>query len=89
MEQENKEEKDQNEPKTITVQVNEKPVSFSVHKTSGLQIKETAINQGVSIQIDFNLFEVEGNNLKPIRDDEEVTLHPHENFRAVTSDDNS
>lgn len=77
------------DPKTITVTVNEKPVAFSDHKATGLQIKEAAINQGVAIKVDFNLFRVEGNNLRPVRNDEEVTLHPNEKFRAVAADDNS
>lgn len=77
------------EPKTITVLVNKQPVSFSQHKVSGLQIKETAMNQGVNIQLDFNLFEIKGTQLDPISDNQEVTIHKNQEFRAVTSDDNS
>ena len=77
------------EKKTITVFVNEKPVAFSDHRATGMQIKEAAINQGVAIKADFNLFKIAGNDLKPIRNDEEVELHKEEKFRAVTPDDNS
>lgn len=77
------------EPKTITVSVNENPVSFTVKEVTGLQIKETAINQGVQIKLDFNLFEKTGQKLHPIKDTEVVHLHEKQEFRAVTPDDNS
>jgi hypothetical protein len=81
---------DQGTDKTITVVVNTKPVIFEEHKQTGLQIKTTAIAQGVAIQADFPLFEVHGpHNLQPIGDRELVTLHPHQEFRAVAPDDNS
>mgnify|MGYP001616157843 CR=1 FL=1 len=80
---------DNKEKKTITVKVNENPVAFTEHKVTGLQIKETAINQGVSIQLDFNLFEVKNSRLNPIADGNEVNLHKGQEFRAVTPDDNS
>jgi Multiubiquitin len=77
-------------PKTITVIVNERPVTFSEHKATGLEIKQTAIKQGVAIQEDFVLFEVKGNSpLKQIGDCETVTLHEGQKFRATAPDDNS
>ena len=81
--------KDNKEEKTITVKVNGNPVAFTEHKVTGLQIKEAAINQGVSIQLDFNLFEVKNGRLNPIADDNKVNLHKDQEFRAVTPDDNS
>ncbi len=77
------------EPKTITITVNENPVSFTVKEATGRQIKETAINQGVRIQLDFNLFEKTGQKLHPIKDTDIMHLHEHQEFRAVTPDDNS
>lgn len=77
-------------PKTITVTVNERPVTFSQHKVTGLEIKQTAIKQGVGIQEDFVLFEVKGNSsLKQVGDCETVTLHEGQQFRATAPDDNS
>jgi hypothetical protein len=77
-------------PKIITVIVNERPVTFSEHKATGLEIKQTAIKQGVAIQEDFVLFEVKGNSpLKQIGDCETVTLHEGQKFRATAPDDNS
>lgn len=75
--------------KTITVTVNGNPVAFTEHEVTGLQIKEAAINQGVKIQLDFNLFEVKGGKLDPISDKQQVHLHKGQEFRAVTPDDNS
>ena len=83
-------ETEKHQSKTTTINVNEKSVTMQGHKATGMEIKETAIAQGVSIQKDFNLFRVNpGNNLKQIRDDETVALHEGEQFRAVTTDDNS
>jgi hypothetical protein len=76
--------------RTITVVVNTKPVIFEEHKQTGSQIKATAIAQHVAIHADFPLFLVHGpKNLQPVGDSELVTLHPHQEFRAVAPDDNS
>jgi hypothetical protein len=76
--------------RAITVEVNNQAVTFEVHKANGAEIKATAIAQGVQIQPDFVLSELVGQGqYKPVRDDEEVTLHPHQAFRAVAPDDNS
>lgn len=76
--------------KTLTVKVNNHGVTFTEHKVTGSVIKSTAISQGVPIQQDFQLFEVKrGEPLKPIGDDEVVTLHEGEEFRATAPDDNS
>lgn len=77
-------------PVAITVTVNNHPVTFHQHHATGAVIKSTAIAQGVAIEQDFKLFEVEGaGRLKPIGDAEEVALHPEQVFRAVTPDNNS
>src|SRR5258706_15181304 len=77
-------------PRTVTVTVNNRPVTFSAKEATGSEIKQTAIAQHVSIQADFALFEVKGQgNLKQIGDHELVKLHPHQEFRAVGPDDNS
>lgn len=76
--------------KVVTVKVNNRPVIFQDHKVTGLEIKRTAIEQGVAIQEDFNLFRVKGGGgLDPVRDDDKVTLHKDEEFRATAPDDNS
>jgi hypothetical protein len=75
---------------SITVTVNGRNVVFHERKATGLEIKETAISQGVAIQKDFALFEVKGgDHLKPVADHEVVELHSKQAFRAVAPDDNS
>ena len=76
-------------PRAVTVSVNDHPVLFTEHKATGAEIKAAAIAQGVAIEQDFLLFLVQGDHLRPIGDDDEVTLHPHQEFRAVAPDDNS
>ncbi len=77
-------------PKTIIITVNERPVTFTEHKVTGLEIKQAAIKQGVAIQEDFVLFEVKCDSpLKQIGDCETITLHEGQKFRATAPDDNS
>ena len=76
--------------KTITVYVNEHPVAFSEKEATGLEIKETAIAQGVKIKPDFELFLVKpGEKPKQIADKEKVELKQDEKFHAVSPDDKS
>jgi len=83
-------ERAEGETTTLTVLVNNQPVVFHKKKDTGAEIKAAAIAQGVQIQSDFALFEVKGpGHLKPVGDDEAVTLHERESFRAVAPDDNS
>jgi hypothetical protein len=77
-------------PISIAVKVNERPVTFAERKTTGLGIKQAAIQQGLPIQEDFVLFEVRGNApLKQIGNSEQVNLRENQVFRAVAPDDNS
>ncbi len=75
----------------ITVKVNNNPVEFAKREVSGLEIKQTAIAQKVAIKIDFALYALKPDGgLGPvIVDDEKVTLHEGDKFRALTTDDNS
>ena len=76
--------------RSITIAVNAQPVVFHQHQATGADIKAIAIVQGVAIQQDFVLFEVQGHgHLKPVGDEEVITLHEHAQFRAVAPDDNS
>ncbi len=72
----------------VRVLVNENPVLVPRH-TTGLGIKEAAIQQGVTIKADFNLFRVDGNKQHPVSDTQEVAVHESDRFRAVAGDDNS
>ena len=74
----------------VPVEVNTKPVKVDGPTATGLQIKQAAIEQGVSIQIDFHL-SVMGSDGKedPVGDDESVELHSGLKFFAIAGDDNS
>jgi hypothetical protein len=77
-------------PHQIQILVNGKPVVVHEKELTGLKIKEAAINQGVQIQLDFVLFEDLSNGKQVIvRDEQDVKLHEHQRFEAITNDDNS
>ena len=74
----------------VDITVNFKPVVMSDRHSTGLEIKQIAIAQGVNIQPDFVLFRDKGHGRRdPIRDDEKVVLHRGDKFEAVPGDDNS
>jgi len=74
----------------INVKINSRPVTFSQEKVTGLEIKCAAIEQGVAIQKDFLLFEVQPNSrLKQIGNDESINLKEGQTFRVTADDDNS
>jgi hypothetical protein len=76
---------------TVTVTVNRKPVALSSHRVTGLEIKETAIAEGVEIELDFllTLEAFEGQPARVIADDEVITVTKHSTFRANDGDDDS
>jgi len=76
---------------TVTVTVNEKPVTLPKHRVTGLEIKQTAIAQGVEIQLDFILVEEahDGHEAKVIGDDDVIEVNKHSKFTANDGDDNS
>jgi hypothetical protein len=72
------------------VTVNGKAVVLRKHRLSGLEIKQAAINQGVSIEINFVLQEeLPNGHSKIIGDRDEVEVHNHDRFTAIPNDDNS
>ena len=74
----------------IEVKVNKILVEFLQRRVTGLEIKETAIAQGVTIQPDFILFQILGpGQRKVIGDDDLVTLRKSACFEAIPCDDNS
>ena len=74
----------------VPIEVNNKPVKVDGPTATGLQIKRAAIEQGVSIQLDFHLSVVGSDGKEdPVGDDESVKLHYDLKFFAVAGDDNS
>ena len=75
---------------SVTVRVNEKPVTLTSHRVSGIQIKEAAIAQGIPIHLDFVLSEeLGGSRSRIIGDSDEVGVSDHTEFLAIPPDDNS
>lgn len=75
---------------SVIVTVNEKPVTIEKKSMTGLEIKQAAIAQGVSIQESFVLQEELPNGTsKIIGDSDIVHIHPHLRFTAIAPDDNS
>ena len=74
----------------VDIVVNKHLVRVEGPETTGLQIKEAAIAQGVDIQVSFQLSEKLGDHkTKVIGNSDPVTLHEGEVFVAVADDDNS
>lgn len=74
----------------VTITVNTKPVKIEGPKATGLQIKQAAIEQGVDIQLDYELAEIRPNGEERIvGDDDVVTINKNAEFVATAGDDNS
>ncbi len=72
----------------IDIEVNNKQVTLHQREVTGHDIKVAAINQGVAIELDFLLYIIRGQGqLELVKDNEVVSVHEHERFRAVTPDD--
>lgn len=74
----------------LVLSVNEQPVRFHQGVFTGLQIKQTAIAQGVAIGLDFLLTAVLPNGeAHEIGDTDPVHVCPGTEFFAIPDDDNS
>ena len=77
-------------PRLIEISVNRKPVKVAGPKQTGLTIKQAAIEQGVKIEVTFQLSELlGGHQTKIVGDSDPVTVHKGSAFLAVAGDDNS
>jgi hypothetical protein len=75
--------------KPVTLTVNGSDVTVPDHKVTGAAIKQAAIDAGLPIAGDFVLYVREGKSAQyePVGDNETVTVHDGETFRAVAPDD--
>ena len=75
----------------VTVTVNTKPVVLGAHRVTGLEIKTSAIAEGVEIEEDFQLTEEAhgGHPAQVIDDDQTITVTEHSVFTANDVDDDS
>ena len=73
----------------VTINNRPEPVRFSKRRVTGLEIKQTAISQGVPIEVCFVLYRVgkDGSLSPSIGDDETVTLKDCDSFRCLAQDD--
>lgn len=83
--------KDDNGGGSVFVKVNTKPVTLGRHRVTGLELKESAIAQGVEIEADFllTLEAHEGKPARTIQDAETITVTKHSVFTANDGDDDS
>src|SRR4051794_24677330 len=74
--------------KTVAISVNTKPVQVPGPRTTGWEIKEAAIAQGVQIELSFQLSVQRGpRHMDIIGDNETITVHKGLTFVAVAGDD--
>jgi hypothetical protein len=74
----------------VDVTVNNQPVRLHERRVSGAQIKEAAIDQGVHLDLGFQLWlELQGGRERQIGDADEITVHEGARFTAIAPDDNS
>lgn len=77
-------------PRDINIEVNSKPVTVQDRDMLGAEIKQSAFDQGVQIQLNFVLqLEQPNGTSKVIGDADPVRVHNHMSFTAIAPDDNS
>lgn len=73
----------------VTVHVNSKPVRLTQEEATGRQIKEHAIDQGVEIEVSFDLLEeLEHGRARVVADHEKVHVGDHSRFAAIAPEVN-
>jgi hypothetical protein len=76
--------------RTVEISVNRRHVTVTGPRQTGLGIKQAAIDQGVPIELAFQLSEQLGpHQTRIVGDDDDVTVHKGSVFFAVAGDDNS
>jgi hypothetical protein len=73
----------------VTIEVNKKSVEVTGPRLSGLAIKQAAISQGVSIELDFQLAEIKPNGRDIVGDEDVISVNKNSKFVATAADDNS
>ena len=76
--------------KPFEISVNKKPVSLTEPIVTGLEIKQAAIDQGVSIDLTFRLIRVEADGKRPpVNNTDKVDVREFKTFVATAPDDNA
>ncbi len=77
-------------PAGLTVTVNRFAVWLTERRLTGLQLKEAAIAQKAELQLDFQLWRIDGTGRRhQIGDEQSIEVHEGERFAANAPDDNS
>ena len=76
--------------KTVEIEVNNQKIKMIEGPATGSEIKQAAVDQGVSIQTNFVLqLHLPNGSSKVIGDDDKVDLSEYLAFTAIAADDNS
>ena len=76
--------------KVVEIEVNDHKVKMPEGPATGLEIKQAAVDQGVSIQTSFVLqLHLPNGSSKVIGDNDKIPLSEHLAFTAIAADDNS
>ena len=76
--------------KIVTIEVNSHKVKMPAGRATGLEVKESAIEQGVKIQLNFVLqVQLPNGSAKIVGDDDKISLSEYLMFTAIAADDNS
>ena len=76
--------------KPFEISVNKKPIQIEEPIVTGLEIKQAAIDQGVSIDLAFRLVRVEANGERPpVNNADKVDVREFKTFIATAPDDNA
>jgi len=77
-------------PHVVEITVNNKTVHIEGPKATGLEIKQAAVEQGVQIELDFQLAELLANGTRQIiGNGDPVVVHKDSRFVATAPDDSS
>lgn len=77
-------------PRKIPILVNEQRVEVLGPRTTGLAIKEAAIEQALPVDVGFQLIEeLPHGRTRVVGDHDPVTVHKGSRFLALAPDDNS
>jgi hypothetical protein len=73
----------------IPVKINNEEVELPDREMTGLEIKQEAVDQGVGIDLGFQLSVKRGHRYQVVADTDTIRVHRGEEFLAVAPDDNS
>ena len=74
----------------ISIEINDHKIDMPPGPTTGREIKQAAINQNVSIELEFVLqVDLPNGSSRIIGNEDKITSPEHRTFTAIAPDDNS